>query len=614
LALFVLLAGCGDDGDGTATAGDGDGDGDGDNPIAGLVSIAVEPADAVFDVTDGTPATADYTAVGTFDDGRTEDITDQVSFRLANTALGGFLGATLTSVADRGGRTSVIAVPAGGNSPQGLTGVTLRLNRTQSDPDSTDLPADPDGPFEGPEDSGRAPELVYPNDGTLVPPNLRELEVHFVPGNGNDLFEISFSNDTTDVRVFARCTEPVNGGCVYLPDAEVWSWIAESNRGQSPLAIRVRGTDDQGTGVGASASVDVSFSFDDIAGGLYYWTTDAGTAIMRYDFAGDQDGPEKFAGPENTDGTCVGCHALSRDGTKLVAEAGGQNDGRLLLMDVASQTALVPFASGGRSIFESWNPDGSQFVGVFADGNEEFNLILFDGNTAAELGTIDVGAQSRTDAANHPDWSPDGSQIVYTRGGAGGTNQKQKFGAIEMVTDQGGGVWSAPETLVARVAGEHNYYPSFSPDGDVVVFNRSTCDGGDNNSASCDSDMDPSAQLFIMRAEAGATPVEMTLANAPGVRDGGTALTNSFPKWSPFVFRRTDEVGSRLMWLTFTSRRQFGLRNVPDGGLIWMVGLDPDRIALGLDPSFASFVLPFQDVTTSNHIAQWTERVVPPVE
>jgi hypothetical protein len=33
----------------------------------------------------------------------------------------------------------------------------------------------------------------------------------------------------------------------------------------------------------------------------------------------------------------------------------------------------------------------------------------------------------------------------------------------------------------------------------------------------------------------------------------------------------------------------------------------------GTDPSFAAFALPFQDITTSNHIAQWTTEVVGPI-
>ena len=43
-----------------------------------------------------------------------------------------------------------------------------------------------------------------------------------------------------------------------------------------------------------------------------------------------------------------------------------------------------------------------------------------------------------------------------------------------------------------------------------------------------------------------------------------------------------------------------------------MAGVDPDRVAIGQDPSYPAFALPFQDISTSNHIAQWTTQVVPP--
>jgi hypothetical protein len=29
-----------------------------------------------------------------------------------------------------------------------------------------------------------------------------------------------------------------------------------------------------------------------------------------------------------------------------------------------------------------------------------------------------------------------------------------------------------------------------------------------------------------------------------------------------------------------------------------------------MDPSYPAFVLPFQDLNSSNHIAQWTEEIV----
>jgi hypothetical protein len=105
----------------------------------------------------------------------------------------------------------------------------------------------------------------------------------------------------------------------------------------------------------------------------------------------------------------------------------------------------------------------------------------------------------------------------------------------------------------------------------------------------------------------------MDRANGPGVADGATTLlTNSFPKWNPFVFKATSS-GGRVAWVTFSSTRKYGLRSPPGNGtLLWMAAVDLDAPA-GTDPSFVAFALPFQDITTSNHIAQWTTEVVGPI-
>jgi hypothetical protein len=108
-------------------------------------------------------------------------------------------------------------------------------------------------------------------------------------------------------------------------------------------------------------------------------------------------------------------------------------------------------------------------------------------------------------------------------------------------------------------------------------------------------------------------------ANHPGIADNATtALTNSFPKWSPFVSKLNEM--DQLVWLTFSSTRQYGLRPPPasstntgeakTGTLIWMVGIN---IGVGSsDPSYTAFALPFQDITTSNHIAQWAKFFINP--
>lgn len=576
-------------------------------PVTGLVSIEVMPADATL-VIDGAPASQAYTAIGHFDEGEPRDITGQVSFSILDSTLGRFEGPALTSVGERGGRSTVVATVAG---VRGSTGVTFVLRKRHFDP-ASDLPADPAPVFDGPGDAARAPRLVYPNDGVVVPPNLRRLEFHFYPGAGNGLFELSFRNAVTDVAVYLRCTFPRAGGCIYQPDADLWRWISETNRGGEPVAVRVRGTDDQGSGVGTSASLDLAISFEGLRGGIYYWTTSGGTGIMRFDF-GDATQTEatRFVGTEKSEGLCVGCHALSRDGRKIVAAAGGQDDGRILLMDVASESLLVPFGTPPKSMFESWSPDGSRYVGVYADaGATNFNLLLFDGDSGASLGHIDVGATA-ANPADHPDWSADGQHIAFTRMGIPGTNQRMFKGAIEVITDEGG-TWSAPRVVVPSLAGRNRYYPAISPDGGLIAFNESVCPVSEAH-PSCDADTDPTAMLHIVSLAPGATPIALAAANAPGELDAGqTALTNSYPKWNPFVFQRDGELGERVEWLTFSSMRRYGLRGPPvaGGSLLWMTAIDPDRAGAGQDPSSPAFVLPFQDLETSNHIAQWTEEIV----
>lgn len=588
-------------------------------PILPLVSIAVEPADQTLVIEDGASATSTYTAIGTFDDGHTEDVSDIVQWSLADGTLGTFAQNVFTSTRDKGGETRVIAIYAG---VQGDTGLVLRLRQHYADPGAGALPGDPEAPFGGPADPSRAPELVYPNDGVLLPPNLGLLEIHFLPGTDNTLFEISFENALTSVKVYTRCGTPVNGGCIYTPDDNVWKWIAETNRGGDELVVKVRGTDDAGTGVGSSTDIRLSFAYEDIKGAIYYWKASGGnsgdSAIMRFDFGNVmQTTAERFVGPDQAGGRCIGCHALSPDGRKMVAPAGGWDAKDMLLVDVETGTRV---ATPPQVAFASWNPDGSKYVGVFSSlGTPTHDLMLFDA-AGTSLGTIDVGA-TEAQSTSHPDWSPDGSRIAFVRvGQAYSTTNNQRFyrGAIEMVEAQGNG-FGSPVTIVPSVAGRNRYYPAFAPDNALLAFNESTCPTGDAHD-DCNADSDPSATLYVVKPQPGSTPIALAKANAPGKRDTTTELTNSWPKWAPFVFQRTKQAGTRLMWMTFSSTRNYGLRTPPpasnnnteavSGTLLWMVAIDPDRALAGQDPSYAAFYLPFQDVTSSNHIAQWTREIV----
>lgn len=586
---------------------------------AELVSIAIEPADQELLIDGDTAATSAFRAIGTFADGSSEDVTARATFHLVDPQLGSFAGGNFTSTTEHGGRTRVMAVSG---AVEGSTGLTLRIRQRYTDPGSADLPADPSPLFEDTnDDPARALSMVYPTDAVLTPPNLQKLEFHFLPGAGNTVFELAFDNDMTDVRVYARCTLPMSGGCIYVPDRRVWRWIAETNRGGEDLSIRVRGTDDAGSSVGGSSKLRVAFTQEDVVGAIYYWQTvgAGGPAIMRYDFGStEQTMAERFVGMQEAGGKCVGCHALSRDGSKVVTAVGGWDVEDMMLVDVGDKAQR---GAPAKSAFESWSPDASTYVGVFAyAGSDNYNLLLFDGDTGSRIGAIDVGATAAR-AATHPDWSPEGDKIVYTRVGAPyedeTNNQRFYQGSIAMVEQTGASTWSPPVELIAQRAGRNHYYPSFSPGGELIAFNQSSCPSG-NAHKDCNADTDPSASIYVIEPRAGAMPVELVRANQGGPRDQTTQLANSWPKWAPFEFQRTSEDGARVIWITFSSSRQYGLRPPPAsngqetdvGTLLWMTAIDPDRARSGQDPSYPAFALPFQDIASSNHIAQWAEQLV----
>jgi hypothetical protein len=595
-------------------------------------ALAITPLTATLTVSGGGPAqTQQYTVMGTVN-GASVDLTTQVAY---SAVPAGIVTIDHNGLATTTGTAGGIVTITASTSQLAVTAkLTVVYSFTGPDPMMTGtVPSDAATRFTSTtNDTTRSPQLIYPNDGVLFPPNISSVEIHFMPGANNTLFEVSFTGPLSTVNSFIRCTAPAGiTGCIYLPDPGLWASVATSNAGQGLVQLVVRGTDDTGTSVGASSTFNMQFSKDAVRGALYYWTTSNKTAIMRYDFGGSTTAPAPYLVPAAAGASiaCVGCHGLAPNGQKLVASANGQGDGRLLLWDITNNVALQPFPLAQRSQFESWNKDSTQFVGVFGDNPSgsnsarkgASNLMIFDGTSGAVTQTIDLMGLR----ADHPDWSKNTSgaeTIAFTSVDATATttDQRPSTGGIDFI-QLTAGTWGAPQMLVPAMLGQNNYYPAISPDGNLVVYDQSTCTAGTAAlgkapDKSCDADTDATATMFLTSLTAGATSVALASANGPGVADGtNTTLTNSFPKWAPFI-ENLDEL-NKVLWLTFSSTRQYGLRTPPKpattdettiGTLIWMVGIRQG--VGGADPSYTAFCLPFQDITTSNHIAQWAQNFV----
>ena len=610
-----------------------------------LKSLRIEPLDAVLTVKAGTAAKQDYKVFGQFvgEKGETE-ITDRSVFYISdNVRLGAFAndGPTFASNTKEpyGGYATVVALAA---NPDGSiltvsTSIVVKLKALLKDPRDDgsatfDIPSDASTLLSGPKDTSRAPELVYPNDGALLPPNLNRLAVHFLPGTDNELFEVRFESRMLLLRYHMRCGTPVDGGCLFELDQAGYQTLAESNRGTEPVSVTVRGTDDAGTGVGHSAKSQIQFAQDNVNGGLYYWSTSGDTAIMRFNFGVANASPEVFLAP-NQDGMgneCVGCHAISPDGRRVVASLSGQGAGEQVLVNdltVPKTDAMFLDRNGqaaddasNRLQFASFNPDGSEFVAVFGDTDapERNTLWFHDGVTGTRIAGQEIVFDFEPD---HPDWSSNGKKILFTHVGIHQTSQRPFNCGIDMITSSAD-VWSAPKTVIPIVDGDglSHYNPDFVTDDAFFVFSESQCDDPTADSGDeCDGDADPSARTWAAVAKAAATPVLLARAGAPGVMDAGeTKLSDTFPRGAPFesTYLGKDQVldgeVERLpvYWVTVASTRRIGLQNSAHIRQLWMFAVDPQMVLDGKDGSFPAFHLPFQDQDTDNHIAQWTKSIV----
>jgi hypothetical protein len=194
-----------------------------------------------------------------------------------------------------------------------------------------------------------------------------------------------------------------------------------------------------------------------------------------------------------------------------------------------------------------------------------------------------------------------------------------------------GSAASTPPFGTTANAFTNYYYPNYSPDGSLVVFNYAPYGANFHN---------PAARVQVVPAGMGNATADDLL----NLNDATTnSYTNSWPRFSPFV---QSYKSGNLLWVTFSSTRPYGLR-IPNSGTvncyptnkpsgtnacgashnqncypnftntttcshtqIWMAAIDLDTNAVksGTDVSHTAFWLPFQDMTHNNHLAQWAQQ------
>jgi len=567
-------------------------------------TLVIEPATSEhMIVVGGAPPTQPYTAILTSPNGATKDVTAETQFFIES-GFGSFEASTLQIYSP--GKATVSALYA---DKQGTATVIARVKsqRVADDPANPNDDVPPNAPdlFAGAEDPATAPTIVYPADGVTMPRNLGDFEAHWTDAHGHDVFELSIKSEFADIRVYLAGNNglaqagPRPSWAAFTPDE--WRFAVATD---NTVQYQVRGvTAADPTSVGAAAPRVVKLTNEAMEGGVYYWAASAAGGgaygIFRHDVATPGQPAEEFMTNVST-GKCVACHALSRDGKTMAITYDGGN-GRATIVDVATRTAQPvpdPAIINGQPDYSTdasrWNfatlyPDGSRMISVF-------NGVITVRATADQSALIDMPAAGYS---THPDLSPDMTRLVYIRATGGGSDWGFTGGQVFTRTFDPITLAFGPETPLVETT--DNFYPSWSPDGQWVLFNRAA--GSSYNNVN--------ATLWVVKADASAPPIQLAAFNAAA---GG--LTNSWGRWAPFA-QTVGSTAEPMYWVTVSSKRDFGVRrlNSLDAEAaktpqIWMSPFFTARAAAGTDPTGPAFRLPFQNLTSNNHIAQWTERVI----
>ncbi len=547
--------------------------------------LVIDPADAVVQVVDGAPAVQPFRAVLQLSNGDTQDVTADATFAIDSARIASLQGSDLHADGTYPGRTMLHASADGFVAD---TTVSVKIvdtilvhNAPANAPSMFDAAmVDPNG----------AAKISYPQDGVIAPPNLGDFDVMW--SACCDLFEIHLANEFVDIRVYTKDGKDAPGVQADWDAIPNSAWTDAAHSGLA-LQLTVSGWWATLPNVkDVSPPVQVSPTNDDAAGVAYFDSLDpannAQGVLYRFDFATQVT--ERVLTDAQTPGgagTCTGCHAVSRDGTKMainayltsspIVRAGTTID----LATNATQIPVLPNASAQQWDYATLAPTGDKMVTV-TNGQMSLRAVA-DGSVLATI------PNSPGLLATEPELSPDGQWLANVETSSLASDAPPDNGAIVVrsfgsATNTFGAITTV---LPIGTDGVSSFYPSFSPDGQWIAVARAA--GGENAYNNFG--------LWVIKADGSLPPVELHLANiAPGYI---APQACSYPKWLPFTTSFGQEPA---FYLTFNSERAAPYARTPQ---IWMTPFFPMRALAGHDPSGPALHVPFQSTHFQNMTATW---------
>lgn len=465
-------------------------------------------------------------------------------------------------------------------------------------------------------------EIAYPPDNALAPIDFAPITVQWTYSGPADKFIVRLENAEAEIDVlgdaanWASTASTGKGYALTLPKSiwqDLFAFPDHPAWKLRILAATVSGGQLTGKLL-ASKPLTFHVSPMPAGGAIYYWNTQM--MAVRVLEQGQKQ-PVTVATPG---GMCAGCHSVSPDGSTVAVS-------HMMGAGMASMSMSLVTAKSGQP--PPWlHPKAKQllassFTIAAAFSEEHFNdkerwLVVPTSGTAGfipgptKLMAVDLMGGAATSLVQggdlgqqaFPAWSKDGSTVVY----ASSSNVGNGFAAtvataLYTVPFNGGQGGKAQVVAGADDPDVFHYYPTFTLDGQYIVYNRAATSGtscpasassGGPSSGGEGTYDNCHAELWMIAATGG-NPIRLDLAN-----ESLEPLTNSWPTLGI--------VPGQYHWMAFSSRRNYGFLHAgnPPSPQIYIAAIDPLKIAAGQDPSYAALWLPGQDITAGCHIARWS--------
>jgi hypothetical protein len=552
-----------------------------------ITALVFDPPSASLSLDGVTPGSASFKLKATFQDGTTGDVSAQsIQFDrpdLASVTPGEVI--VLTSPGEYGG-TGVLHGVFGGI--EATATLTVSVHRKEYGPgvdpgsttplDNANLPQDP-----------AVSSLLYPYDGTIFPQGLSSPLLMWSAPSSGELYRVHYEQPNYAFDGYYLVDAPASARVPQL----IWDKMVASNPGD-PIKVELSRLDTATNTAYSSAKQTWPIAPASLRGAIYYWTTSAGGQMARINPGGSWE-------PLNG-GVCMGCHAVSSDGSTLVAAWEGkptvENDNRAWTsFDLPAGTVRTISNRFAGNV--AVNNDGKYVV--FGDRT----LKLGDTFTGAEIpgsGLESLPLNPGMSGIMTPAFSPDGLHLTAVEGAGSWYHNLMNGRLVVMDFDPATQMFTNYKGLASAAefpAGQQAIaYPSYSPDSKWVSFHVGDYATGCDVQG-CD-DFATQIGLVAMQNVDGTPPIVLkTLTDGPpNAADHNRAFE---PTFNPI------ERGG-YFWVVFTSMRDYGHRvtGTPNNGKkrLWVAAIEKDPQP-GADPSHPAFFLEGQDETTTNMRGFW---------